>query len=115
MGDMLRAACKCGFKMDFLGGGGMRNFQTFCSAPGYCAKCKKFVLGNYLDPNAKCPDCGSTFKYYNDPSLQTPTKTTETVFSWNTKRGEFRLPNTTYLCGKCGKFNLKFEHTGNWD
>jgi DNA-directed RNA polymerase subunit RPC12/RpoP len=115
MGNTLRATCKCGFKKEFLGGGGFHNFQTFCGAPGYCETCKKFVLGNYLDSNVKCPDCGKKFKFYNDASLQKPTNKTELIFSWNTNAGEFKLPDTTYLCGNCGKFNLKFENTGNWD
>ncbi len=115
MGNTLRASCKCGFKKEFIAGGGFQNFQTFCGAPGYCEKCHKFVLGNYLDPKEKCPYCGQKFKYYNDPSLQTPAKTTEIAFSWNTNIGEFRLPKTTYLCGNCGRFNLRFENIGNWD
>ncbi len=115
MGNTLRASCKCGFKMEFIAGGGFSSFQHFCGAPAYCKKCNKFVLANYLDPNVKCPDCGKKLTFYNDPTLQTPTKQLENIFSWNMPSGQFILPDTTYLCAKCGKFNLKFENIGNWD
>ncbi|OLS12866.1 MAG: hypothetical protein RBG13Loki_3501 [Promethearchaeota archaeon CR_4] len=91
--------------------GGFQNFETFCGAPGLCEKCNKIVLTNFLDPNAKCPDCGGRFKYYNDKSLQSASKTNEHVFTWNTKSGEFILPNTTYWCANYCKFSLKFENS----
>ncbi len=70
MGNTLRASCKCGFKMEFIAGGGFHSFQTFCGGPAYCKKCNKFVLANYLDPKVKCPDCGgSDFELLPDAPL----------------------------------------------
>ena len=116
MGNMLKASCRCGFKEEFLAGGGMQNFQTFCGAPAFCTQCQKFVLLNYLAEDTSCPDCGAEVTFYNDPSLQqAPKKAHGTIFTWNTQKGEFILPDTSYRCPSCGKFDLHFQNAGNWD
>jgi len=68
----------------------------------------------------KCPDCGKEVTFYNDPSLQAQmnkSKKPEDIFSWHLSDGreDFQLPNTQYLCPKCGKITLNFILIGNWD
>ena len=119
MGNMLEAACSCGFAKEFLAGGGMANFQTFCGAPAFCPSCEDFVLLNFLAEDTGCPNCGTPVTFYNDPSLQAPLKAGKKpvgiVFEWNTSKGQFLLPDTKYRCGKCGKFDLHFKNKGSWD
>lgn len=120
MGIILLASCKCGFKQQFLAGGGMANFQTFCGVPGVCGTCNKFILQNYLGEDKSCQDCGTSITFYNDPSLQVslPAKGSKPggiIFEWNTPAGSFTLPDTRYFCPNCGKFNLTFKNAGNWD
>lgn len=122
MGSIIKAICECGFESgDIFAGGGFLNFQTICSAPAICLNCNRFLIKNYMKKYSKCPVCWKKVTFYNDPSVQIQInesyKKSDNVFSWhvNDEKGEFRLPNTRYLCPKCGKMTLKFEKVGNWD
>jgi len=121
MGSIIKAICKCGFESeDIFAGGGFRNFQTTCTAPAICLNCQRFLIKNYMKKHGKCPDCGKEVTFYNDPSVQTQMNESEKprdIFSWHIsdERGDFQLPNTRYLCPKCGKMTLIFILIGNWD
>lgn len=121
MGSIIKAVCKCGFESgDIFAGGGFQNFQTTCMAPAICLNCRKLLIKNYTKEHEKCPDCGREVTFYNDPQVQTQTnesKKTRDIFSWHTndEREDFQLPDTQYLCPKCGKMTLTFILIGNWD
>lgn len=121
MGSILKAICKCGFESEeIFAGGGFQNFRTTCNAPAICLKCGKLLVGNYLEEHEKCPDCGENITFYDDPKLQTQknsSKKLTNIFYWHLgdEKGDFELPNTRYLCPKCGKMTLVFILIGNWD
>jgi len=72
-----------------------------------------------MEKHAKCPDCGKEVTFYDDPSLQIKTEEPKKadIFLWHMhdEGRDFRLPNTQYLCPKCGKMTLVFVEVGNWD
>jgi len=73
-----------------------------------------------MKKHAKCPDCRKEVTFYNDPSVQaqlSESKKAKDIFYWHIsdERGDFRLPNTRYLCPKCGKMTLTFVFIGDWD
>lgn len=121
MGEIIKAICTCGFESEnIFAGGGFQNFQTTCTAPAICLNCRKFLIKNYKKKHEKCPDCGKGVTFYNNPSLQIQTdesKKSRVIFSWHIsgKRGDFQLPDTQYLCPRCGKMTLTFIVIGNWD
>jgi len=121
MGGIIRAICKCGFESDkIFAGSGFRNFQTVCAAPAICLNCRRLLIKDYMKKQEKCPDCGREVTFYTDPSLQAQmneSKKPEDIFSWHLSdgMGDFQLPNTQYLCPKCGKMTLTFILIGNWD
>jgi len=121
MGTIIKAICKCGFESeDIFAGGGFSNFQNTCTAPAICINCKRFLIKNYKKKHERCSDCGKEVTFYNDPSVRTQIDESEKsgdIFSWpiDDQRGDFKLPNTRYLCPKCGKMTLEFAVVGNWD
>jgi hypothetical protein len=119
MGDILRAACSCGFQSDALFvGGGMRNFMTFCGAPALCSSCSELHVLNYLDPRPSCPECGRPVSFYNDPQLTSEFKvggSAEPVFSSRLEASTFLLLDVFYRCPRCDHFDMRFEPVGNWD
>jgi DNA-directed RNA polymerase subunit M/transcription elongation factor TFIIS len=120
MGSIFKASCPCGFRSDSLFlGGGFKNFETYCGAPALCTSCGSLTVINYLEENPRCRNCGGPVRFYNNSQLQSRKPSSkqmvEEVFSWKYKSGIFTLPNTEYLCPKCGKMTMRFEHQGMWD
>jgi hypothetical protein len=122
MGQILAAACSCGFTAENLYiGGGMMSYETFCGVPTLCLACDSFDVRNYLDSNARCA-CGGPVHFYTEESLQEAGPDVEDgnddqghVFSWHVDNREIRLPDTTYRCPACGMLALQFIPTGHWD
>ena len=121
MGSILKAECQCGFESEeILAGGGM-DFHRSCRAPALCPVCKIFLVKNYMKKFSKCPTCRRKIVFYDDPIIQADSKTEDYVFEWNlpfdngTGKDVFKLPDTQYLCPKCGKMNMKFIDYGCWD
>lgn len=121
MGDIINAKCNCGFESGgIFAGGGMTNYDKFCSVPALCENCRDLVIVNYLRKNLKCPKCGKKVVVYGDPTLQQTRKKAERssdIFSWfvDEKKGTFALPDVFYLCPRCGKKRMRFFHNGQWD
>ncbi len=109
MGGIIKAGCECGFETDFMGGSGSEDFETVCKAPALCLNCKKFIVENYMDKNAVCPDCKGNIIYYDDPDLQ---DTDDAQPSTDTTI--FILPDVKCLCPECGKKQMTFKHIGCW-
>ncbi len=110
-GNILKASCPCGFKMErIFAGGGMRNFKTTSNVPAYCVACKKMEILKWVEKDPQCKACSGKVVFYNDPSLQKDKpdsskdlKENKPVFSWNASpKGVFILPDTSYLCPQCG-------------
>ncbi|EFH82180.1 conserved hypothetical protein [Ktedonobacter racemifer DSM 44963] len=115
MGSILRATCSCGFIQEWIPlGGGMRNYETVCSAPALCTSCGLLVCANYLDDMPRCP-CGGTVRFYNDPALYRTPVGELTVADWNIREKSFSLPDTHYLCPKCSEMNMHFRFAGCFD
>jgi hypothetical protein len=119
MGNILRAACGCGFQTDALFlGGGMMNFTTYCGAPALCSGCGELHVLNYLDPRPSCPECGRDVSFYNDPQLRSELNagdSSEPVFSWRLETGTFVLADGLFRCPRCGNFDMRFVRVGYWD
>jgi len=128
MGTMLIAQCDCGFKSNMINaGGGMSNFNEVLNAPAFCKRCKMFLVKNYLEQDPRCPRCKGKIHFYNDPALFKGdlTKEVEYVFHWRSPDNFdlifpnidnfFCLPNTDYMCPRCGKMTMKFIDVGFWD
>lgn len=113
MGDIVSAACKCGFNKKMALGGGRANFQTNSTFPMRCSDCENLFTANALDKTITCPDCNSgKVLLYSDKSLFKNGH--QTVFKW--KMGDvFKLTNGDYICPICHEFELKFSHVGYWD
>ena len=119
MGGTLNASCPCGFEPGLIDvGGGMLNMMTYCGAPALCRKCQTLVVVNYFDEMPKCPTCSDAVTCYNDPALQDASRTSQRdVFTWTLDDNrEFTLPETKYLCHKCGQKEMTFAEGGiAWD
>lgn len=116
LGTIIEAKCKCGFTSgDIYQGGGMSNFQKIDMEPAICLKCKKFLVLDYKLKENKCPYCGTIVVFYNDKSLQALADKDCTEISESIDWGEFKLPNTTYLCPNCGELSMQFYVKGCWD
>ena len=122
MGQIIEATCLCGFESDeMFVGGGMRNFTTYCGAPALCDSCNALLVLNYLDPASRCESCGEMVRYYDNPELRSLLagrhKRPRDVFYWNIPQGSgvFSLPDTEYLCPKCGETKMQFSVVGHWD
>jgi predicted RNA-binding Zn-ribbon protein involved in translation (DUF1610 family) len=91
----------------------MYSHKTIDMEPAYCPNCKKLVVINHKAQSRNCPHCGASVTFYNNETLQRQPKrkVAEDGFSW----GEFKLPNTTYLCPQCGNFSMRFYFAGYWD
>lgn len=122
MGGIIKAHCKCGFESENIyAGGGMLNFHEICNAPAICLNCNIFLIKNYMKKHSKCSECRGKVTFYNDLQVQEQVsesyKWYNDMFSWNVsdEKGEFRLPDTKYLCPKCNKMTMEFLDVGNWD
>ena len=120
MGQILQARCKCGFQSEELyAGGGFFDFIDNLHAPALCGQCQQLVMLNYLYSDERCPTCGGEVIYYNDPSLQEPPERKEQpiIFNWRIRDSDtfFILPDTHYLCPRCGQKRMKFFDCGCWD
>jgi hypothetical protein len=122
MGAILAAHCPCGYTSgEFLVGGGMTNFTTYCGAPGVCTSCGAFAVFNYLDATPRCSQCQGTVRFYDEPALQAPPdprgSPSRAVFSWNMegKSAPFLLADVLYQCPKCHELSMRFMQLGNWD
>jgi len=118
MGSIFEAMCYCGFQSGNLPlGGGFRDFETNCSIPALCEKCGHFGLYNYIEKSPVCTECGNEVTFYTSPHLQGDHRYGDgELFSWNIDDDTtVFLPLTDYLCPKCGKMNMFFEHIGMWD
>lgn len=122
MGGIIKAHCKCGFESeDIYAGGGRSNFLEVCNAPAICLNCNIFLIKNYMKEQSNCPKCRKKVVFYNDPQVQEQASESyesyNDIFSWNVsdEKGEFRLPDTKYLCPKCKEMTMEFLDIGNWD
>jgi Zn finger protein HypA/HybF involved in hydrogenase expression len=119
MGSSVEARCECGYEGKFLIGGGMGNFEEFCSFPCLCGACKQIVGANLLEPEPTCPDCESrSIVPYDQPEL-IGKEGSETVESWDVTDAlgrELKLTNGSYYCPSCETFRLTFVQGGIlWD
>ncbi|MBN1573614.1 MAG: hypothetical protein JW984_10505 [Deltaproteobacteria bacterium] len=120
MGTVFQAKCECGFESEeIFAGGGMLNFTEYCGAPAICLKCRKLFVKNYLKDNPKCSYCKRPVIFYDDPSVHAPIDSSEednVIFDWRLEDDNFfELPDTMYLCPKCGKMTMEFISIGCWD
>ena len=123
MGSGLHATCSCGFAVpEFPAGGGLADHETCCWAPAHCSTCRNVFIGNYLSKRPRCPTCRHKVVFYDHPSLRRPEGAADhsdanvVVFSWFTRKGQFRLTAGRYLCPACGEFGLEFHDSGLlWD
>jgi predicted RNA-binding Zn-ribbon protein involved in translation (DUF1610 family) len=91
----------------------MESFQKIDMEPALCPKCKKFLVLNYKLENI-CPHCGAKVVFYNEKSTQDLAekgKVNDEIIEW----GEFKLPNTSYLCPNCEQIAMHFRVKGYWD
>ena len=119
MGSVLIAQCVCGYRTDELDVGSGMIYSNKELFPAICSHCKNVIVANYLDKTPKCPACKKKVIFYNDNKAISDDKVndeTDDIFSWSMLDGrELRLPDIHYLCPKCGKYTIKFQHVGCWD
>ena len=119
MGTIIIARCQCGFYSgDFHAGGSMVGSVEAFYAPALCEKCGIFLVENYLQKHARCPECRSRVTFYNEPRLQDQSWCSgKTALSWHVGEGKevFELPDTGYLCPNCGEKKLRFSEPAHWD
>jgi Zn finger protein HypA/HybF involved in hydrogenase expression len=121
MGEIIEARCSCGFQPGAIfAGGGFSNFETVCAAPAICLHCTEFLVENYKAEFSRCPKCHRNVTFYNDPKVQATDEepaNDQPVFEWfaGDDKGAFLLPDTRYLCPKCGNITLRFYDVGSWD
>ena len=119
-GSIVTAKCDvCGYDSGRLFiFGGKANFKTVCKFPAYCVNKKTLVLVNLMADKLESQACpGQIPVPYTDPQMvQNPG--TKTIASWNLpepKNTQIRLTDGDYFCPNCGKFYLRFRHSGLWD
>ena len=112
IGGIIKAICKCEFETDFMAGSSAKNYLDVCNAPAICMSCKTFMVKNFLADDTKCESCDSQIIFYNNNALQ---RLSSEKCVNDTAKKEFVLPEEKYLCPKCDKKEMKFEHTGCWD
>lgn len=119
MGSSVKAQCTCGFEKDFIIGGGMMNFATFCAFPCYCEKCRNIVEANLISKPLQCPKCKSDNIIPYDNKKLRLSRGKEIVCEWNMEDDlgrNLELYNGNYFCPKCRKMSLKFINSGIcWD
>ena len=119
MGGILRAKCDCGFESEnIFAGGGMENHASIDMEPALCIDCHLFLVKNHYKKYARCPKCNKKVIFYDDPRLRirsdnTKKEDSHTFREW--QWGGFKLPNSKYLCPKCGRMHLTFYVEGCWD
>ena len=105
MGSSVQAFCPCGVVEEIMIGGGMLDYETYCSFPCYCEKCHSLIEANLLVKQLRCPKCRSTKMIpYGDPRLMGEPGE-NVVESW----GERSLTDGTYKCPECEKMTLRFR------
>lgn len=120
MGSFGEAVCPCGYRSETISVGvGMAGFSDYFPAPAVCLSCNIAMERNYQTKFARCPSCKKKVTFYNDPSLQSKEiKPDPEDTHWNLDvpgKDNFDLPDTQYLCPKCGKFELIFDFSGCFD
>ena len=119
MGSQVKAACKYGYEENFMIGGGMQNFQTFCAFPALCKKCNRIVSANLLRNPPECPKCHSTDVVAYDQSERRKRKGRHAVAAWNVEEQlgrKLELTDGRYFRPACNSFDLGFRETGfHWD
>jgi hypothetical protein len=129
MGDMLQAACSCGFVSEVISaGGGKMNFMETCNVPYYCDNCKSVGETNILMKSTddlprsvlrksiKCEKCRRKVQHYGEIKKEDTEDEDSYVFEWNIDDDKtYFLKDKPHYCPKCKKENLKFYATGCWD
>ncbi len=115
MGSIIKASCECGFESEdlFIGVGFLDVNHDRYLAPAVCLNCHKIFVKSYKKKYSRCSSCRKKVVFYNAPNLQAESNSSSQ--SNSKKEDEFSLPDTTYLCPKCGKMTMKFYDAGNWD
>ncbi len=117
MGTIFNAHCTCGYRKEnlFLFQGMMEAY-TNCEFPFYCESCKSLFIGNLLDDDVLCTDCGknNVFSYEDQRAGFSGEKES---YSWHVMEieREAKLNEEGNLCPQCGEFSLAFEDAGRWD
>jgi hypothetical protein len=118
MGSLVEANCKCGYKDEFMIGGGMLNFKEVCYFPAFCRKCKNIVDVNMLDNQLTCPDCGEkSVTPYDQESLVSKAGKNK-VAEWNVIGEVGRslvLTDGPYFCPACEEYTLSFKESADFD
>jgi hypothetical protein len=105
MGSSVQAICPCGVEEEIMIGGGMLDYETYCSFPCCCEKCHSLVEANLLVKQLRCPKCRSTKMIpYGDHRL-VGEKGENVVESWD----DLSLSDGTYKCPECEKMTLRFR------
>jgi hypothetical protein len=105
MGCIISAKCVCGFADGNVTiGAGMSNFKTTCVFPACCKTGHHLASVNLLGTESLCH--GARPVPYTAPELRGGSTTAdETVVQWS----GHELKDGTYLCPRCGKFDLTFS------
>ncbi len=119
MGSAVRAQCECGYKQEFMIGGGRMTFRELCCFPCLCQDCKRIVTANLFDQPPICPDCDSTNVVSYDQKQLVENQGSKDVATWcmGEELGrELKLADGLYYCPECDSFRLRFEDSGLcWD
>jgi RNA polymerase subunit RPABC4/transcription elongation factor Spt4 len=121
MAEILKASCTCGFGCEMLAGLSLETGNVY-NLPAVCEECREFVAADYYNP--RCPLCGKKpvffgnmgcnyqdFVLYEEKHL--PLKGTEHRFARHIDRATaFPVTADPYWCPRCGKKELRFDHTG---
>jgi len=117
-GSILRGLCKCGFDTgDIFAGGGFVNFMETCNAPAMCQQLPRVPRAQLHGPGRRpMPGMWYVGHLLRQPLLYDDPKKTryDYLFVWRIadKDEFFKLPDTDFLCPKCGKMTLVFEEDG---
>lgn len=107
MGQIVTAACTCGYsEPELFVGGGMATYMTIANFPALCKQGKHIATVNLLADELVCPDghSGRPLPYYNASELQIePGKFL--VSEWD----GYQLNDGAYLCPSCGEHSLRFR------
>ncbi len=118
MGDIITAACECGYiKSEMLLGGGEFDPIVYCLIPHYCESCITLFKTDYFDKNKICPECKSTkIVSYFDKKLNNNGEGRAFHRYVPAKPSvDIELTRTNNLCPACGKFTMTFWNEGCWD
>jgi len=107
MGHVISSSCRCGYSNESIPiGAGRHNHLDLCMHPALCRAGQHMVTVNLKDESTACPDGhpGEPLPYCNAPELQ-GVPGNGTISSW----GDHRLDTGTYLCPKCGRYEMRFS------